>query len=226
MPIKPIVSEDGSVTLFVEEQNETYHSRHGAVTESRHVFIAAGLREATRVFGGEVSVLEVGFGTGLNALLSLQEGRLNDWQLHYTALEILPLTRSVVDQLNYGEATGYPDDMELLRTLHAAPMDEQVVITPGFMLEKRAQDVRTFSDIHDRYHVVFFDAFGPRVQPELWTEEVFRNLIAAMHPEGILVTYCAKGAVRRAMEAVGFTVEKLKGPPGKKHMLRAIHSMC
>ncbi len=226
MPIKPIVTDDGSVTLFVEDQNETYHSRHGAITESKHVFIAAGLREAVRIFGPELNVLEVGFGTGLNALLTLQECRANDWHVHYTTLETNPLTQNEISVLNYGDATGFSNDVQLLQRMHAVPMDEPTCITPFFALDKRQQDVRLFSDTQHRYHVIFFDAFGPRVQPELWTVDVFKTLIAAMHPRGILVTYCAKGEVRRAMEAAGFTVEKLKGPPGKKHMLRAISQTC
>lgn len=219
--IEPLITGDGSATIFMAELNESYHSRHGALTESRHVFIEAGLKEAFVRFGLKLNILEVGFGSGLNTLLTFQEGRKHALQVWYTALETKPLPPDMLMPLNYASASGFPDDEAVFLRMHDTPFNIAAEISADFILEKRLKDVREFSDSPYRYHLVYFDAFAPRVQPELWTEEVFSRIMAAMAPNGVLVTYSAKSDVQRALKSVGFDVQKIPGPPGKREMIRA-----
>lgn len=219
-----ITTGDGSATIFVPDLNETYHSRHGALSESRHVFIEAGLKHAFLKFGTRLNVLEVGFGTGLNALLTLQEARAHGLEIWYTALELHPLSPDLLNGLDYARATGFPEDEALFNRMHEMPFNVSGEVTDEFVLEKRWTDVRNFTDTPYRYHLVFFDSFAPKVQPELWTSAVFSRLHAAIAPGGILVTYSAKSEVRRTLVECGFTVEKIPGPPGKREMIRAIRN--
>lgn len=215
------ITGDGSATIYMADLNESYHSRHGALTESRHVFIEAGLKEAFVRFGLKLNILEIGFGTGLNALLTFQEARKHKMQIWYTALETAPVAPELLLPLKYAEATGYPEDETLFQRMHDTPFNVAAELNEDVVLEKRLTDVRDFSDNPYRYHLVYFDAFAPRIQPELWTEEVFRNIMAAMAPNGVLVTYSAKSDVQRALKTVGFDVQKVPGPPGKREMIRA-----
>lgn len=217
-----IKTEDGTATLFIPALQETYHSRHGALTESRHVFIAEGLQQAFRRFGLMLNVLEVGFGTGLNALLTCQEAAKQGLKIWYTSLETAPISPDLIDALDYARATGHPEDDAVFRRMHDIPFNVAGDVTDNFVLEKRLCDVREFADTHHRYHLVYFDAFSPQVQPELWTAEVFSRIHSYMHPNGILVTYSAKGEVQRTMKQCGFEVEKVPGPPGKREMIRAV----
>ena len=216
------ITGDGSATIFQKTINETYHSRFGALTESRHVFIEAGLKEAFLKFGTRLNILEVGFGTGLNALISFQEARTHGLQVWYTALETQPVSPDMISSLDYANATGHPEDEEFFRRLHEMPFNVAGEVTENFVLEKRLKDVREFSDTPYRYHLVYFDAFAPKVQPELWTADVFSRIRAAMAPGGVLVTYSAKSDVQRALKSAGFTVSKLPGPPGKREIIRAV----
>ena len=205
---------DGSATLFVPELNEHYHSVKGAHTESQHIFIDMGLNATAAVFP---HVLEVGFGTGLNALLTLENAGKTQKKVHYTGIELYPLAWEEVDTLHYS-------DNPLFRELHAAPWETDIEVTPWFTLRKTQIDVANPAAILPAagYDVVYFDAFAPEKQPEMWDESVFRRLFAAMSPNGILTTYCAKGVVRRLLQSIGFTVERLPGPPGgKREILRA-----
>ena len=215
------ITGDGSVTIYMADLKESYHSRHGAVSESKHVFIEAGLKEAFLRFGLKLNILEIGFGTGLNALLTFQEARKHRLQVWYTALELNPVSPDLLKPLNYGITTGYPADDSVFERMHDTPYNVAAEISEDFVLEKRLTDVRDFSDSPYRYHLVYFDAFAPRVQPELWTEEVFSRIMAAMAPNGVLVTYSAKSDVQRALKSVGFDVQKISGPPGKREMIRA-----
>lgn len=210
-------TEDGSATLYVPELNEHYHSVKGARTESQHIFIDMGLNASAVPCP---HVLEIGFGTGLNALLTLEAAEREKRHVHYTAIELYPLTWQEVDALKYS-------DHPLFRALHQSPWEADVEITPHFTLRKVQADVETTN--RDRllsinqapFDVVYFDAFAPEKQPELWKEEVFRSIHAAMSAGGILTTYCAKGVVRRMLQAIGFKVERLPGPPGgKREILR------
>ncbi len=218
---KLILTEDGSHTVFVPELNITFHSRHGAIGESKHIFIEAGLHYITAAFPDQsICILEVGFGTGLNAFLTAIE--LKDFKpaVRYTAIETHPLEMVTTTSLNYPDRLGHE---VLFNTIQISPWNASGPITENFTLQKELIDVREFS-CKERYHLVYFDAFSPEAQPELWTEEVFARLAACMQPGGALVTYCSKTTVRRALEAAGWTVEKLGGPWGKREMVRAIRN--
>jgi tRNA U34 5-methylaminomethyl-2-thiouridine-forming methyltransferase MnmC len=206
---------DGSRTIFSEQFKETYHSVNGAITESMHVFIQAGLRALTL---DSVRIFEVGFGTGLNALLTFVEAQKLNLQVDYHSIELYPLNQSMTDGLEYPE-------LELLapgifQNMHHAPWNQPVSLSPNFSLTKSQASLLDFK-MDENYDLVYFDAFSPIQQPELWSEEVFRKLYNHMNKGGILTTYCAKGVVRRTMQSVGFTMERLPGPPGKREMLRA-----
>lgn len=224
-------TEDGSATLFVPELDEHYHSVKGARTESQHIFIDMGLKALN---APHPRILEIGFGTGLNALLTLEAAEQDKRPVHYTGIELYPLSWEEVDILEYSENP-------LFKELHAATWEEDVNITPNFTLRKIQGDAnKVISDkllvisnesstnhssliTHNSFDLVYFDAFAPEKQPEMWNEELFRNLYANMNMNGILTTYCAKGVIRRLLQTVGFKVERLAGPPGgKREILRAL----
>lgn len=211
-------TSDGSYTIAIPEMQVTYHSKHGAIQESMHVFINAGLKYLMAQVTGPISILEMGFGTGLNALLSMLEQ--TERQICYESLEAYPLDKQLADNLNYGACLNDPSAAAKLRQLHEAPWDQRISLTPYFQLHKHCIKLDEFQPA-ELYDLVYFDAFAPSAQPSLWTTEVFKKLIDCLNPGGILVTYCSKGDVRRAMQAAGFSVEKIPGPPGKREMVRA-----
>lgn len=217
-----LLTEDGSVTIHLPEWNEQYHSKHGAIAEAIHVFIKTGLFHWIRKNDArEVSILEIGFGTGLNAFLTSLEATGKDLQINYTGIEAYPISDEEIEQLNYAFLLDASEEAFL--KLHQSSWGTSSEINQNFTLSKREQ---FFSEIKDTnlYNIIYFDAFGARVQPELWTEAIFKLMFEALKPNGVLVTYAAKGSVRRAMQAVGFVVERLPGPPGKREMLRATKS--
>lgn len=217
-----IITKDGSHSVSVPELNVTYHSIHGAVQESKHVFIEAGLYASTQFKRADaLNILEMGFGTGLNALLTLIEATNNNIHVNYSALELYPLEKREYQTLNYCEWLNVPSLKPFFERLHECEWEKEITILPAFTLLKTNQSLLSFTT-NCFYDVVYFDAFAPASQPELWTKEVFEKLYAMMSLHGILVTYCSKGDVRRAMQYAGFKVEKLKGPPGKREMIRAI----
>lgn len=204
---------DGSATLFVPELDEHYHSVKGAQTESQHIFIDLGLKAAT---AARLRVLEIGFGTGLNALLTLDAAEESCKKVHYTGIELYPLPWTVVKQLGYS-------DSPFFEALHSAPWEEDSVISPYFTLRKLQADfTKEAPEAFGRpFDLIYFDAFAPEKQPEMWSQELFNRLYVSMNSGGILTTYCAKGVVRRMLQTAGFTVERLPGPPdGKREVLR------
>jgi tRNA U34 5-methylaminomethyl-2-thiouridine-forming methyltransferase MnmC len=203
---------DGSPTLFVPELNEHYHSTNGAIQESRHVYIEAGFNHCPKQ---EVHVLEFGFGTGLNAFLTALEAEKRQINVHYTSLEKFPLSPEITAKLNYLES-----DKTLFRAIHQAEWEIPAQINPFFELRKIQTDFRDFT-FPEVYDVVYYDAFAPDKQPEVWSQELFDKVFSSMKSGGILTTYCAKGSVRRMLQQAGFTVERIPGPPGKREMLRA-----
>jgi tRNA U34 5-methylaminomethyl-2-thiouridine-forming methyltransferase MnmC len=215
-----VPTTDGSHTVAIPEMQVTYHSHHGAIRESMHVFIGAGLQPALDTFPGELSILEMGWGTGLNGLLTFQYATALPNEIHYHSLEQYPLEPEIVAALNYCDQLQAPELQPAFEQMHGCAWNEEVKISERFFLQKIKTDLLSFQPVR-RYHVIYFDAFAPTAQPELWTQEVFEKLFAALHPGGLLVTYCSKGVVRRAMQAAGFTVEKIPGPPGKREMVRA-----
>lgn len=221
MDIRLITTDDGSHSLYLPGMNETYHSSHGALTESRHVFIKNGLLPVlSQARERPVRVLEVGFGTGLNALLARQQAEKLQIPVHYTSLEPYPLQEDLYSQLNYAALiTPGPELQQTFISLHEAPWDEKVQISPKFMLEKRQVRLEEFND-EGEYHVVFFDAFAPGKQEELWSEVLIQKVADHMASDGILVTYCAQGKFKRSLKSSGLLVENLPGPPGKKEMTR------
>lgn len=213
----PLRTADGSFTLRSEALGEQYHSVHGAVQESRHVYLAMGL-DAVRA--GSIDLLEVGLGTGLNALLTWIAAEGRDEPVRYTALEPYPLSREALSRMDHPAACGDPAKAGAVLDMLTAAEGAWQAMSPRFSFRRRATSVLALEEV-STYDLVYFDAFGPGTQPELWTEEVFRRLHRAMRPGALLVTYCAKGDVRRAMQTAGLAVERLPGPPGKREMLRA-----
>lgn len=214
-----LATGDGSVTIHLPEWNEQYHSKHGALNEAVHVFIDSGFDyKLTLAKFPQLHILEIGFGTGLNALLTLLSANKCKQRVQYTGVEAYPVSLEEVSKLNYSELLNCSS--ELFDSFHQLPWEENHPITDYFSLCKQKQ---FFSEISakDEFHLIYFDAFGARVQPELWTEAIFKKMYQALKPDGVLVTYSAKGSVRRAMQAVDFKVERLPGPPGKREMLRA-----
>jgi len=210
-------TKDGSSTLYVPELDEHYHSIHGALQESQHVFIKAGYEECSKL--DPLHILEVGFGTGLNALLTAQRSRNDQKEVWYTGIEKYPLSPDEVAQLNYADKE-HRRETSLLNDLHRSIWEEFEKIQPYFHLKKIQVDLRQFSAIEE-YDLIYFDAFAPSAQPHLWSTEVFEQMYRALKPKGLLTTYCVKGEIRRNMKAAGFDVEKIPGPPGKREMARA-----
>ncbi|GAA0742270.1 tRNA (5-methylaminomethyl-2-thiouridine)(34)-methyltransferase MnmD [Gaetbulibacter jejuensis] len=217
MKRKIITTADGSKTIQIEDWNEQYHSVHGAIQEAMHVFILHGLfcfLDSHK----PISILEIGFGTGLNAFITLLESEKSNLHINYTGVEAYPVTQEEVDALNYTEQL--KTNNTLFSKLHQCDWEILHHITPKFSLTKQQKFFKEIDAVAE-YDLIYFDAFGARVQPELWTEGIFELMYKALKTKGVLVTYSAKGSVRRAMQAVGFSVEKLLGPPGKREMLRA-----
>ncbi len=236
MQRKIITTADGSNTIQIEEWNEQYHSIHGAIQEANHVYIKHGLLfcidqqkpsiensrtlENTTPTSPDLSILEIGFGTGLNAFLTLLQAEKHQLKVRYVGVEAFPISSNEIEALNYTEQLQVSGENMLFKEMHEISWENDRRLTPYFTLQKQQ---KLFKDITDQsqFDLIYFDAFGARVQPELWTESIFKIMFDALKVNGVLVTYAAKGSVRRAMQSVGFDVEKLPGPPGKREMLRA-----
>lgn len=211
---KIITTNDGSHSLLVPELNEQYHSVHGAKQEAEHVFLKMGLDPFEKK---EISVFEVGFGTGLNTLLTFDYADKNHKIIDYTSIEKYPVTKEEYAVLNYGTLI---DRAELLIEIHELSWGVKHVLSDSFSLHKINGDLIEDA-LPSGFDVIFFDAFAPNKQPHLWSVDVFKKMFLILNDNGLLVTYCAQGAARRAMIAAGFQVEKVPGPPGKREMLRA-----
>ncbi len=212
-----VMTADGSHSLYVPHLDEHYHSQHGAIQESMHVFIDAGLYHLPKG-KNTVRIFEVGFGTGLNALLTAVYAHCC---IEYTGIEKFPLPANVIDSLNYCARLGNGNGKEIFAEMHACSWNEHVQITAEFALTKLAGDMHVEQIAHDSFDLCYFDAFGFRAQPDMWVDAVFEKCYDLLAPGGVLTTYAAKGDVRRSMLAMGFLVEKLPGPPGKREMMRA-----
>ena len=215
---------DGSATLFVPALGEHYHSQHGARQESAHVFIEAGLQPLLQPgFDAQrpLRILEIGLGTGLNALLTLEASAPSAVPIEYDGLETYPLPPAVVAalQLNWDQVG--PDLKTQFAALHAAAWNTPVMLRPGFVLTKRHEALQAAALRPAYYDLIYFDAFAPEKQPELWTEAIFAQLYHAAVPGAVLVSYCAQGQFRRNLRAAGWHTERLPGPPGKREMTRA-----
>lgn len=213
------ITEDGSTSIHLPEMNEQYHSKHGAIQEAYHVFIKNGLNLFKN--NSNVAILEIGLGTGLNCFITFLESLKRDLSINYTGVEAYPITNKEFLQLNYVKELKADNHQQIFSKIHQSQWEKKLQISDVFFLNKQQ---KSFKEINDKntYNLIYFDAFGANVQPELWTEEIFKLMYKALKNNGILVTYSAKGSVRRAMQVVGFEVERLAGPPGKREMLRAV----
>ncbi|MBK9328143.1 MAG: tRNA (5-methylaminomethyl-2-thiouridine)(34)-methyltransferase MnmD [Sphingobacteriales bacterium] len=217
-----VITKDGSASLYSIEFDEHYHSIHGALQESQHVFIQAGLLHKMKAdISKSISILEIGFGTGLNALLTAIEAQDYQLRISYTAIERYPLELALYAQLNYGTILQNSTGELLFKTIYTSDWEMEMELSPGFALRKCKMNIEDI-DFSNQFDLIYFDAFAPSAQPELWTKSVFDSMYAALKPGGILVTYCAKGEVKRTMKSAGFKVEPLPGPVGKREMTRAI----
>ena len=213
-----ITTADGSKTIHLVDWNENYHSTHGAVQEAKHVFLKHGLS----LFKDkkEVRIFEVGFGTGLNAILTYEYNDHSKLNIYYDAIEAYPVTEEEVRLLGYSELFEKKELQDCYAKMHSVEWDQTNEIASNFSLKKIYQNFETYDFPIEAYDLIYFDAFGPRVQETMWSH--FEKLYTALKPGGILVTYCAKGQVKRDLKSVGFTVETLPGPPGKREMTRAV----
>jgi tRNA U34 5-methylaminomethyl-2-thiouridine-forming methyltransferase MnmC len=215
-----VVTGDGSRTFYLPALDEHYHSKFGALTESLHVFIQSGLLYLTE--RKEIGVLEIGFGTGLNALLTFRAAAKQQLKIFYHALEKYPINTSLIKDLNYPALfASDPLSREIFDVIHETPWNTTISLNPGFRLHKIQEDLITF-DPGFRYDVIYFDAFAPDKQPELWSAGIFERLYNNLNPGGVFITYCVKGTVKRLLKSAGFRIEKLPGPPGKREILRGI----
>ncbi|MEQ6121799.1 tRNA (5-methylaminomethyl-2-thiouridine)(34)-methyltransferase MnmD [Reichenbachiella sp. MALMAid0571] len=220
-----IKTKDGSHSLLIPEMNETYHSTHGALTESNYVFIDKGLKyyvekEATTP-NNHINILEVGFGTGLNALLTSIYANTHKQLVSYFSLETNPIDPLILEQLNYHKLIDDTKGQELFQSIHACEWEKLVEINKYFSIKKINQALQEYSGETELFDLVYFDAFAPSRQPEMWDITLFEKIYGLMKKGGVLVTYCAQGQFKRDLKACGFEVEKIPGPPGKAEMTRA-----
>ena len=221
-----VVTKDGSNTVSIPGLQVTYHSLHGAIQESMHVFINAGLLPLISKNPSAINVLEIGLGTGLNALLTLTEAEKKDQQIHYTAIDPFPLTITEAALLNYCGQLNRNDLQPVFKAIHECEFEKDIALSEHFVLRKIAISIQEHEAANQPgfqpFQLVYYDAFAPAAQPELWTKEIFSRLFNIMETGGSLVTYCSKSIVRRAMKSAGFEVEKIPGPLGKREMVRAV----
>lgn len=220
-----MITSDGSNSLFVPELNEHYHSYHGAINESKRIFIELGLEYACRD-KSNIRILEVGMGTGLNVLMTIINNESLHKTIEYDAVEAYPLDNELVNALNYTKIINHPNGEKYFKHIHAAPWNETEKLSDSFSLTKIEAEIENIEFSDEQYDLVYFDAFAPEVQAELWTEEIFEKMHRLLKPDGILVTYCVKGVVKRNLMKVGFEVQKHKGPVnGKREVLRGVKIM-
>ena len=213
------ITADGSATLYIPEIDEHYHSVKGALTESLHIFIQTGFYYSK---ADPLTIFEAGFGTGLNAFLTLLECEKFQRKTVYHTIELYPLTAEQANSLKYQDTIA-PEHATLFETIHLAEWNKPIEITPNFTLHKIKEDLEQIILPDQSFDLIYYDAFAPEKQPNLWSEEIFEKISRSMKSQGILTTYCAKGEVRRRLQRAGFIVERLQGPPsGKREILRAI----
>lgn len=212
-----IQTRDGSTTIHIEGWDECYHSRFGAIQEAQHVFIKNGL---SLFENKSISILEIGFGTGLNAFITFLESEKLNQTIDYVGVEAFPISNDELVSMNYVSELNAEDESEIFTKMHQSDWEKQMMLRDNFLFTKRQQFFEDIIDI-EKFDLIYFDAFGFDVQPDLWSTTIFQKMYNALKPEGVLVTYAARGVVKRSMIEVGFTVEKLEGPPGKREMFRA-----
>ena len=212
-----IQTKDGSTTIFFPEINETYHSKFGAIQEAYHVFIKMGLEFQTQK---SISILEIGFGTGLNAFITFLEAKKSRQIINYIGVEAYPVSKEEILAMNYVTQLNAILDKNVFDTMHSFKWNEKIVLSDNFTLTKRQQFFQEISDVNS-FDLIYFDAFGYRIEPELWSIDIFKKMFDALKPNGILVTYACRSSIKNDMISLGLKVEKLPGAPGKREMLRA-----
>lgn len=218
---KLITSDDGSHTLISDQFGVSYHSTHGAIQESITVFLAAGLHYARHNFLSEIKILEMGFGTGLNALLTLMEAEKYRKPLQFSTLEAYPISMDQAETLNYLDLLNCREYSKAFFSMHSSDTCRSLELIPNFTFTKHLIKIEDFNPI-GKYNVVYYDAFAPTTQPELWDEVMMKRIYDLLEDEAVFVSYCAKGSFKRALKSAGFIVEPLPGPPGKREMTRAL----
>jgi tRNA U34 5-methylaminomethyl-2-thiouridine-forming methyltransferase MnmC len=214
-----IITQDGSTSIYLPELNESYHSKFGAIQEAQHVFIKNGMDLFQ--LNDTIHILEIGFGTGLNAFITFLEASKRKQNIHYDGVEAYPVSIADAKQMNYVNELNASEFEAVFDKIHSTKWEQKIELTPSFTLTKRKQFFQELTD-EEKFHLIYFDAFGFEVQPELWDESIFKIMFDALLPNGILVTYACRTSIKKAMLSVGFSVEKLPGAPGKREMLRAI----
>jgi tRNA U34 5-methylaminomethyl-2-thiouridine-forming methyltransferase MnmC len=214
------ITADGSTTLYRKDIDETYHSHHGALQEARHVFIQEGLCQKQEL--SKINILEIGLGTGLNALLTHLFAEDNELNIEYHGLEAFPLSEEILDHVNYKDVIQDNRVENAFQVLHQASWNEKFSWSEQFEMLKIHDKLQSYQAPTDFFDLIYFDAFGPRAQEEMWDQALLSKLYNSLKTGGILVTYCAKGSFKRDLKALEFTVENVPGPPGKREMTRAI----
>lgn len=209
------ITKSGDKTLYIPSLDETYHSRNGAMSESNHVFIHQGLNRTK----GDIHILEIGFGTGLNALLAAQEAKKQNRKIIYHTLEPIPVPNHILEQLNYDETL---EGKELFKKIHDVKWESNEQVTNNFTIHKTEKKLEDINLVEAQYDVVFFDAFAPKKQPELWDKSIFNKLFKSVRKNGILTTYSAAGQLKRDLKSAGFMIENPPGANGKREMSVAI----
>lgn len=212
-----IHTQDGSTTIQIKDWDECYHSKHGAIQEAKHVFIKNGLA----LFADKkISILEIGFGTGLNSFITYLEANKSGQKIDYTGVEAYPVSELEIQSMNYPQELDALDSEAVFSKLHSSEWNTKIQLSDTFAFTKRKQFFEEIDDV-EQFDLIYFDAFGYRVQPELWSVSIFEKMYKALKSNSVLVTYAARGIIKRNMQEVGFAVEKLAGPPGKREMFRA-----
>jgi len=213
------ITADGSHTLYLPDLDETYHSINGAIQEAIHIYINAGFNFLSKE---ELTILEVGFGTGLNTFLTFLKSRDNEIKVNYVSIEAYPLSIDLIKKLNYTKELGLTNfENDVFLQLHHCDWNNKLILTPNFLFTKLKMFLKNY-EVKNQFDIIYFDAFGPDVQPEMWTLKILDKMYNALVKGCVLVTYCAKGSFKRTLKEVGFTIENIPGPPGKREMTRAI----
>jgi tRNA U34 5-methylaminomethyl-2-thiouridine-forming methyltransferase MnmC len=216
---KLFLTDDGSHSLMSETFGDSYHSKFGAIQESQHVFMDAALNFQIQKEKTDLTILEIGFGTGLNALMTFREAERQNLSVQYLTYEQYPISIEQAMTLNYAENLAVSP--AVFEEMHRCNWEENVQLSPYFSFKKCQKDCKTI-ELRDFADIIYFDAFAPQIQPELWELPLLKRMYDALKTEGVLTTYCAKGSVKRALKEVGFHLESLAGPTGKREMTRAI----
>ena len=211
-----ILTNDGSTTIYLPQWNESYHSKHGAIQEAYHVFIKNGFSLFEK---RTISILEIGFGTGLNCFITFIEAKKDNQYVDYVGVDAYPVSLEEALQMNY-PTTIDECQKDIFRQMHECECEQKNKLSEHFTLTKRKQFFQDIEDVN-AFDIIYFDAFGFRVQPELWSDKIFVSMFKALKNNGVLVTYACRSSIKNAMLSAGFSVKKLAGAPGKREMLRA-----